>query len=101
MKAKLVSESISFERGGDPKSILGIGIKFDSSQDAAEYVNDNFLEITGFEEMKCNPKDDEQMHPRIYKKLEKWYRENKHLIDPEEESEEDFWDGFVDWDACY
>jgi hypothetical protein len=64
-------------------------------------VNDHFFEITGFKEMKNDPKDEDCMHPKIYKKLEKWYRENKYLIDPEEENEEDFWDGFVDWSSCY
>jgi len=94
----LVREAISFQRYRDPKTALGFHEDFDSSHDAARYVNDHFFEITGFKKMVNDPKDDDLMHPKIFKKLEKWYNEHKQFI--EEENEEDFWDGFVDWDAC-
>ena len=42
MKAKFIKESISFERGGDPKGILGIGIHspriFTSREELADYL---------------------------------------------------------------
>lgn len=96
----IVRENINFERGIDPKTSMRIGkasIPFEDSREAGRFVKDNLLQITGFKKITLDPKNDEQMHPKLTAKLQKWYDENKFRI--EDESEDDYWDEFVDWDA--
>lgn len=98
---KIVKEHIDFERGLDPKTSMRIGQaskSFEDSREAGRYVKDNLFQITGFKKIAIvTIQDDMQMNPQLKEKLEKWYQENKYRI--EDESEEDYWDEFVDWDA--
>lgn len=98
----IVRENIDFERGLDPKRSMKIGKAslppFEDSREAGQYVKDNLFEITGFKKIAIVViKDDTQMDPSLTAKLQKWYDENKFRI--EDESEDDYWDEFVDWDA--
>lgn len=95
MRARLVNET--FREKSDPVRDMGIGIHFEDSSEAGRYVKDHLKEITGFSEMKTDPNDEEMFHPRLIKKLENWYEQNKSVIG--DENPEDFWDAFVDWEA--
>ena len=97
---KLVRENIDFERGLDPKKSMKIGEAskpFEDSREAGQYVKDHLFQITGFKKITLDPENDEQMHPLLTSKLNQWYLDNKYRI--EDESEDDYWDEFVDWDA--
>lgn len=95
MRARLVNET--FQEKSDPIEDLGIGVHFEDGCEAAEYVKNNLKEITGFDKIVPDPKNDEMMHPKLIKRLKKWYTQHKSII-PEGE-EESFWYCFVDWEA--
>lgn len=70
---------------------------FSDSREAGSYVKDNLLRLTGFSELESDPNDEDSFHPKLYRQLKKWYKHNKHNI--EDESEDDYWDEFIDWEA--
>jgi len=52
MKAKLINEAISFERGKDPKSILGIGVTLEQEIEDFDFDEDSYekLELSDLED---------------------------------------------------
>lgn len=92
MRAKFVNEAIKHLTPTPEDELM-----FPDSREAAKYVKEHLFELTGFEDFEIEAdNDDEILNPELKEKLEYWYNANKHKIS--DESEDDYWDEFIDWE---